>query len=85
MRRSSGRRRAEAPIDIVHAHDWQAGLAPAYLRQHFARHPALAATPSVFTIHNLAYQGIVDKAWLPRLGLGWDLTSRSAASSSGTA
>jgi starch synthase len=27
----------------------------------------------VFTIHNLAYQGIADKTWLPRLGLGWDL------------
>jgi starch synthase len=61
------------PIDVVHAHDWQAGLAPAYLRQHFARHATLGAVPSVFTIHNLAYQGIVDKSWLPRLGLGWDL------------
>ena len=61
------------PIDVVHAHDWQAGLAPAYLRQHFARHSTLATVPSVFTIHNLAYQGVVDKAWLPRLGLGWDL------------
>ena len=61
------------PIDVVHAHDWQAGLAPAYLRQHFARHPTLGNVPSVFTIHNLAYQGVVDKAWLPRLGLGWDL------------
>ena len=60
------------PIDVVHAHDWQAGLAPAYLRQHFARH-ALGGVPSVFTIHNLAYQGVVDKSWLPRLGLGWDL------------
>ncbi len=29
------------PIDVVHAHDWQAGLAPAYLRQHFARHSTL--------------------------------------------
>lgn len=29
--------------------------------------------PTVFTIHNLAYQGIADKTWLPRLGLGWDL------------
>ena len=28
--------------------------------------------PSVFTIHNLAYQGIIDKAWVPRLGLGWE-------------
>jgi starch synthase len=61
------------PIDVVHAHDWQAGLAPAYLRQHFSRHPTLARVPTVFTIHNLAYQGIVDKSWLPRLGLGWDL------------
>ncbi|MGD9906380.1 MAG: glycogen synthase GlgA [Vicinamibacterales bacterium] len=61
------------PIDVVHGHDWQAGLAPAYLRQHFGRHPALSRVPVVFTIHNLAYQGIVDKNWLPRLGLGWDL------------
>jgi starch synthase len=37
--------------DIVHCHDWHAGLAPAYLRA------ADAATPSVFTVHNLAYQG----------------------------
>lgn len=38
--------------DIVHAHDWHAGLAPVYLRQH----PA-TAVPSIFTIHNLAFQG----------------------------
>jgi starch synthase len=29
--------------------------------------------PSVFTIHNLAYQGVFDASWLPRLGFGWDL------------
>jgi starch synthase len=64
--------RDEAP-DVIHAHDWQAGLAAAYLRTAFAGHPRLAGIPSVFTIHNLAYQGIFDKAWVPRLGLGWDL------------
>ena len=38
--------------DVVHAHDWHAGLTPAYLA---ARgHPA----KSVFTVHNLAYQGM---------------------------
>ncbi|MDP1569006.1 MAG: glycogen synthase GlgA [Vicinamibacterales bacterium] len=58
---------------VVHAHDWQAGLAPAYLKTHFAGHPTLGGVPSVFTIHNLAYQGIFDKDWVPRLGLGWDL------------
>ena len=62
-----------SPVDVVHAHDWQAGLTGAYLRQHFGRHPVLAEVPLVFTIHNLAYQGIADKSWLPRLGLGWDL------------
>lgn len=36
---------------ILHCHDWHAGLAPAYLRA------ANAAVPSVFTVHNLAYQG----------------------------
>ncbi len=64
-----------APIQVVHAHDWQAGLAGAYLAQHFAGHPALAEVPTVFTIHNLAYQGLADKTWLPELGLGWDLFS----------
>jgi starch synthase len=33
----------------------------------------LAALPAVFTIHNLAYQGVFDASWLPRLGFGWDL------------
>ena len=65
--------RQEQPVSVVHAHDWQAGLTPAYLRQHFSRHPVLGRMPSVFTIHNLAYQGIADKTWMPRLGLGWDL------------
>ncbi len=45
---------------VVHAHDWQAGLAPVYLKTLYATHPVLGGTPSVFTIHNLAYQGLVD-------------------------
>ncbi len=39
--------------DLLHAHDWQAGLAPAYLE--FGRGKA---PPSVFTIHNIAFQGV---------------------------
>jgi starch synthase len=59
--------------DVIHAHDWQTGLVPVFLARDFASHPALGMVPSVFTIHNLAYQGVVDASWLPRLGLGWDL------------
>lgn len=65
-------RRGPAP-SIVHAHDWQAGLAPVYLRTLYASHPVLGGTPSVLTIHNLAYQGLFDPDWLPRLDLPWDL------------
>jgi starch synthase len=63
------------PPSVVHAHDWQAGLAPVYLRTLYASHPVLGRTPTVFTIHNLAYQGVVEADWLPRLDLPWDLLS----------
>ena len=57
---------------VVHAHDWQAGLAPVYLKTLYSTHPVLGGTPSIFTIHNLAYQGIFKADWLPRLDLGWE-------------
>ncbi len=50
--------------DIVHAHDWQAGLAPAYLHYAGGSRPA-----TVMTIHNLAFQGQVPATLLGRLGL----------------
>ena len=67
--------RVGPPPAVVHAHDWQAGLTPVYLKTLYASHPVLAGTPCVFTIHNLAYQGLFEPDWLPRLDLGWDLFS----------
>ena len=58
---------------VVHAHDWHAGLAPVYLNTLYASHPVLGGTPSVLTIHNLAYQGLFEPDWLPRLDLPWGL------------
>jgi starch synthase len=58
---------------VVHAHDWQTGLVPLLLRLAAARGGALDEVPAVFTIHNLAYQGLFDASWLPRLGLGSEL------------
>ncbi|MCA0175652.1 MAG: glycogen synthase GlgA [Proteobacteria bacterium] len=49
---------------VVHAHDWHAGLAPACLRAG----PA-AAVPSLYTVHNLAYQGQFDARHFAELGL----------------
>jgi starch synthase len=44
--------------DILHCHDWQAGLVPAYLRSTFAGDPTFAGVKTLFTIHNLGYQGL---------------------------
>jgi starch synthase len=62
-------------LSVVHAHDWQAGLAPSYLNTMYAGHPILGGTPTVFTIHNLSYQGSFERDWLPRLDLPWTLFS----------
>lgn len=53
--------------DVVHCNDWHTGLAPLYLRQMAMPGPPSAAT--VFTIHNLAYQGIFPRTLFPQLGL----------------
>ncbi|WP_293374230.1 glycogen synthase GlgA [Nevskia sp.] len=53
--------------DVVHCHDWQTGLVPAWLR---LRDPAPRC---LFTIHNLAYGGLFPRAQFTALGLppGW--------------
>ena len=43
--------------DIIHAHDWQAGLIPAYLKTVYKTDAFFTRTRSMFTIHNIAYQG----------------------------
>jgi starch synthase len=55
--------------DIIHVHDWQAGLIPAYLRTVYAIDPFFADTKSVLTIHNLGYQGLFPGPRFPKLGL----------------
>jgi starch synthase len=52
--------------DLVHGHDWQAGLIPAYLRFTEGR-----TVPVVMTIHNLAFGGRFSAEILPSLGLPW--------------
>lgn len=50
--------------DVVHVHDWQAGLVPAYLRQ-----SGKGAPPCVLTIHNIAFQGNFAPELMKTLGL----------------
>jgi starch synthase len=58
---------------VVHANDWQAGLVPVYLETLYRDTPGYADVASVFTIHNLAYQGVFWHYDMPLTGLGWDL------------
>ena len=50
--------------ELLHAHDWHAAMCCAYV----AAHPG-AAVATVFTVHNLAYQGLFDASDYPMLGL----------------
>lgn len=53
--------------DIIHAHDWQAGLAAAYLT-HWG-----SAVKSIFTIHNIAYQGCFAARHVPEVWMPWEM------------
>jgi starch synthase len=57
--------------DVIHAHDWPTGLVPIYVRHVYGEQFARAAT--VFTIHNIAYQGIFWHWDMNLAGLPWNL------------
>jgi starch synthase len=63
----------ERPIDVVHAHDWQAGLVPVLLQTEPDAFPRIRRAGIVFTIHNLAYQGLFPREIVPALGLPWSV------------
>lgn len=59
--------------DLFHCHDWQSALVPILLRSIYAQDPAFLRVPTVFTIHNIGYQGLFPPDTLPLLMLPWDL------------
>ena len=63
---------------ILHAHDWQAGLVPVYQKMHLSADPIVGGVPTVFTIHNLAFQGLFPPATLAYVGLGWEMLNVQA-------
>jgi starch synthase len=66
-------KRIGGPPDIIHCNDWQTGFIPAYLATVYAHDPFFARAATLFTIHNLAYQGFFDPNLLPKFGFGWDV------------
>ncbi|MCD6130201.1 MAG: glycogen synthase GlgA [Deltaproteobacteria bacterium] len=55
--------------DIIHCNDWQSGLIPAYLKTLYKDDPFFHHTKTIFTIHNIGYQGLFDPISLPMTGL----------------
>jgi starch synthase len=58
---------------VIHAHDWQGALAPVYARAALHGDPIVGGVKTVFTIHNLAFQGSFDPKELAWIGFGRDL------------
>jgi starch synthase len=60
--------------DILHCHDWQTGLVPFLLRTRYANRPGYRDIRTVFTIHNLQYQGVFNRGMIQDLlSVGDDL------------
>jgi starch synthase len=68
-------RLADLQADIVHAHDWQAALIPLLVRETERRHGATLALKTIFTIHNIAYQGLFPAATFARTNLPDELNN----------
>jgi len=61
--------------DVVHAHDWHASVVPIAIGADPAMRESFARAISVFTIHNMAFQGICDAGEFPLLNLDWSYFS----------
>jgi starch synthase len=68
-------RLADVQADIVHCHDWQTALLPLLLREAERRYGVTLAMKTLFTIHNIAYQGLFPSPAFARTNLPEELNS----------
>ncbi|MCK4994711.1 MAG: glycogen synthase GlgA [Candidatus Omnitrophica bacterium] len=61
--------------DVIHCNDWQTGLIPIYLKTILKNDPFYKNIKTIFTIHNLGYQGLFPKEELAKTGLSKELFS----------
>lgn len=61
--------------DIIHCNDWQTALIPVFLKELYANDNFFAHTRTVFTIHNMAHQGVFPASTFPKTGLPPELMS----------
>ena len=68
----------ELKPDIIHCNDWQTGLVPVYLKTLYRWSPSLSQAASVFTLHNIGYQGLFWHYDLHLTNLSWELFTPQA-------
>jgi starch synthase len=68
-------RLADVQADVVHAHDWQGALLPLLVREAERRNGITLAVKTIFTIHNIAFQGIFPRGVYARTNLPEELNS----------
>lgn len=66
-------RRMHWQPDIIHCNDWQSGLIPTYLKALYVDDPLLRNVKSVFTVHNVAYQGKFPPETIAKANLPWSV------------
>lgn len=68
-------RLGDLQADVLHSHDWQGALLPMLVRDVERRHDVTLAVKTVFTIHNIAYQGLFPRSVFARTNLPEDLNT----------
>lgn len=58
--------------DVIHTNDWHTGLVPTYVRHVLSGDPTFSDATTIFTVHNLGYQGNFPRDKFPAIGLGWE-------------
>ncbi len=64
-------KKKQTHIDVIHCNDWQTALIPTFIRTRYDHGPFFINCTSVYTIHNLRYQGIFPVSQWDTLGLDW--------------
>ncbi|GAG20364.1 unnamed protein product, partial [marine sediment metagenome] len=63
--------KTKMPVDIIHCNSWPTALIPVFLRTHYSKKSQFKKTATVFTLHNIAYQGEFPPESLALTGLNW--------------
>jgi len=66
-------KRMPLEVDLIHSNDWQTGLIPVYVKTIYKEQEKIRDIATLFTIHNIAYQGLFWHWDVPLTGLSWDL------------